>query len=325
MHKLLYLWIALSLMACVTPEGTEPLGAASGIEDEELYQVNQRPDIAEQIGQVACNLKVDETFNKKIPIEDAQIYVEKVKPSKINPGRGLINVLDDYGRQLAQQRGDLGYGRFDCGDQTGVVFVTRAPWPFELARQNFKERMSEHCRDIQIGFAEDGLSYPYLGKIFPRGMNQKKGHLSVECFPKNDLNLGPQLWYLVNFHSQVDVPFLSQSNTSLVSWMNSVRRRFGMQPYKKYPLNDSPETRAIMKLGLNHKYDSLKNLSSILEKAGYKVLSEAKVVGENPFSMATLLWESAPHRAFILDRRGSHIAHLKNGDLNIFIKIEKLP
>ncbi len=318
MKYLLNVIFAGCILGCVTFEETKIV-----VEDEEKSFLSERKDLFEAIGKAGCESKALPA-SQQLPVEDAQIHAEHISLKSAVDGRTFKDVLKDYAKQIAKKQNDLGYGYHTCKDGSGVAFSTRAPWPFEVVRQNFKEQMSKHCRDIRIGFAPDEVQKPFLGKLFPRNVNSQRGYLSVECFPNGRANVGPQLWYMVNFNSANETPLLTHANTSIKSWLNGIRRQLKLQSLRSVTVADTDLIGKMFLSGVNHDLASLKEFDAELSESGYKVIGEARVVAKDPFSIANLLWHSAPHRNFLLNSEATGFIHLKRSEKNIFIMIKSV-
>jgi len=307
------------ILSCVT---TEELTKVKTVEEEEKSPITERQDLFDAIGKAGCDAK-SLPSSRELPIEDAQIHAEHIALNKAVAGRTFKDVLVDYAKQIAKKQNDLGYGYHLCQDGSGVAFSTRAPWPFEVVRQNFKEQMSKHCSDIRIGFAPDKIEEPFLGKLFPRNVSSQRGYLSVECYPKNRPNVGPQLWYMVDFNSSKDTPLLTHANTSIKSWLNGIRRKFNLNSLRRISVSNTDLVSKMFASGVNHDMESLKKFNQEMSVSGYKVLGEARVVAKDPFSVAYLLWHSASHRKFLLSPNATGFIHLKRSEKNIFVMVQK--
>ncbi len=290
----------------------------------ELWAQSIRADITEKLAPLICQSK---SLNPRALMMQG-IVDSGIEFYTLAPTAGASSErLNQHAQKLAQRNHHLGYAYGVCSESLHWIATMPAPEPLRWTESEIDldiRMLGQSCNLVRADFVQAAEGKQRLLFLSRDSQNSSvvrvnsglltRGTVSITCTPKENLGIGPVMWWFLPIkEGPLDPPdwqiFSGNKQASLAGWINSLRKRAGFPPLAPHNVLQSAAQILVRdNHSIVHNRAELKEAADLVQKSHGQFLGENRVIADDLTQAAWLLWNSPRHRALLLEPKATHFA-----------------
>lgn len=263
---------------------------------------------------------------------DAQVQVKAVNPQVTLKRESFEHFLSKT-LKGARKRGAT-WGSCDDGRKWVALFHSPSPVSKKAAEVRFPaSTLRAFCRRLALDFAPTDRIHVKRLRLNENGSLQTselgRGVIGVSCWPRQYHNLGPQTWFLLPVGGPLSLRPPSHQllkpgrKNPIGTWVNTLRKKVKLPPISFATKALKQATTPLSEIQTpQHNLMKMQEAHQNLQKKGFSLVAENKVIANSLEHAIWLMWNSPRHRRLFFRKDFDFIAvHKSQTSQHIHIAI----